>query len=154
MTVQGRADKLSARGGSRKHHAGNVREDEGLKDRGLINCLTGRYRAGRLLRNDSLGQRITGRILRNGSLGRLGTGRGRGSGTQGGNIKDNNNTVLGDETGSVQVYKIVPSSYSLNYIRGAEFSALASAIVEGTLHPLVFHQYIHRQGCCWAQDSG
>lgn len=69
LTVQGRADKLSAQGGSTKNHAGYVGGDEGLKDRGLINCLIGRYRVGRLLRNGSLGRRRIGRILRNGLLG-------------------------------------------------------------------------------------
>lgn len=49
---------------------------------------------------------------------------------------------------SVHGYEIVPSLYFSNYVRGAEYSALVSVIVAGTLHPLVFHKYIHRQGCC------
>lgn len=67
------------------------------------------------------------------------TGREGESRRQCGNIKVINNTVLGDKTGSVQGNEtgIVLSSYSSNNIRGAEFSTLISALVEGTgLHSI------------------
>lgn len=70
---------------------------------------------GQYLRNDPLGGHGTGRHFRNCSLGRLGTGRGGWSGRRGRNTNINN-SVLGEETGSVLL-----SSISSNTIWVSEF---------------------------------